>query len=127
MWTGTSSSAGCRRRTPPAPRREADRPQPPGTGARRGPRAARRPIGVHGRQDRMTDPSVSARYAHAAAAVAESASYVAVAGEAHAMLRRARLWHDLATGFVLAVMCGRSPGGTPTRNGTNEKTTEAST
>jgi pimeloyl-ACP methyl ester carboxylesterase len=89
--------------------------------------AGRRLLVIHGRQDRMTDPGVSARYAEAAAGVASSCSYVAVAADAHAMLRRARLWHELATGFVLAVMCGRSPTGTRTGNTTKEKTTEAST
>ena len=36
-------------------------------------------------------------------------SYVAIRGEGHAMLHRARLWHELTTGYVLAVLCGRSP------------------
>ncbi len=67
---------------------------------------------VHGTQDRMTDPDASAQYARAAQPHAESVSYVGVSGEKHAMLRRATLWHDLATGYVLAVLIGAVPDGT---------------
>jgi hypothetical protein len=62
----------------------------------------RRLLVVHGEQDRVTDPRASCRYCLAAAAVAESSSWVGVRGGRHAMLRRPGLWHDLATGFVLA-------------------------
>lgn len=72
----------------------------------------RRLLVVHGDADRMTDPRESASYTAAAAAVAASASYVAVDGERHAMLRRARLWHELATGFVLGSLLDLAPGGT---------------
>lgn len=64
----------------------------------------RRLLVVHGEQDRVTDPRASCRYCLAAAAVAQSASWVGVRGERHAMLRRPRLWHELATGFVLATV-----------------------
>jgi dienelactone hydrolase len=74
--------------------------------------AGRRLLIVHGDRDRMTSPSHSATYARAAAEVAESVGYVTVRGERHAMLRRAALWHELATGYVLSVMCGIPPGGT---------------
>ncbi|MBE7186792.1 alpha/beta hydrolase [Jatrophihabitans endophyticus] len=70
----------------------------------------RRLLVAHGRADRMTDPRESARYTAAAAAVAASASYVAVDGDRHAMLRRAALWHGLATGFVLATLLDVAPG-----------------
>ncbi len=74
--------------------------------------AGRRVLIVHGTRDRMTNPSTSAAYARAAAAVAESSTYVSVTNERHAMLRRARLWHGLAAGFVLAVVCATPPLGT---------------
>jgi dienelactone hydrolase len=64
---------------------------------------------AHGDRDRITSPKRSAAYATAAARRAASMSYVAIRGEKHAMLHRARLWHELTTGYVLAVLCGRSP------------------
>jgi predicted alpha/beta-hydrolase family hydrolase len=64
---------------------------------------------AHGTGDRMTSPRASAAYARAAAEVAASVSYVSVRDERHAMLRRARLWHELATGFVLGVLRGKQP------------------
>jgi pimeloyl-ACP methyl ester carboxylesterase len=54
----------------------------------------------------------SAAYARSAAAVAESASYVTVRGERHAMLRRPAIWHRLTTGFVLGVLFGTPLEGT---------------
>jgi hypothetical protein len=41
--------------------------------------------------------------------VAATISFVSVAGGRHALLRRARLWHDLSTGFVLGALFGRDP------------------
>lgn len=64
---------------------------------------------AHGDRDRITSPKRSAAYAAAAAGTAASMSYIAIGGEKHAMLHRARLWHELTTGFVMAVLCGRSP------------------
>jgi dienelactone hydrolase len=64
---------------------------------------------AHGDRDRVTSPKRSAAYAAAAARRAASMSYVAIRGEKHAMLHRARLWHELTTGYVLAVLCGRPP------------------
>jgi predicted esterase len=64
---------------------------------------------AHGARDRTTSPKRSAAYADAAAAHAASMSYVAIRGDGHAMLHRARIWHELTTGYVLAVLCGRSP------------------
>jgi hypothetical protein len=69
----------------------------------------RRLLLAHGLRDHTTKPKASAAFARAAQGVAESATYVAVHGEGHALLRRARLWHDLATGFVLATVCGVDP------------------
>lgn len=74
--------------------------------------AGRRLLIAHGDRDRVTNPRASAGYAKAAAAYAESASYVIVRGERHAMLRRARLWHRLSTGFVLGALLGTSAEGT---------------
>jgi dienelactone hydrolase len=71
--------------------------------------AGRRLLIAHGERDRVTAPRASVAYARRAAEVAEAASFVDVSDEHHAMIRRARLWHDLATGFVLGVLYGRSP------------------
>jgi alpha-beta hydrolase superfamily lysophospholipase len=64
---------------------------------------------AHGALDRTTSPAASAAYAERAAPVAASVGYVAIRHERHAMLRRPRLWHELAAGFVLAVICGAAP------------------
>jgi pimeloyl-ACP methyl ester carboxylesterase len=71
--------------------------------------AGRHVLVVHGDRDRVTSPPASAAYARHAAELAESAAYVSVHGEHHAMLRRPRLWHELCTGWVLARMCGIPP------------------
>ena len=75
------------------------------------PLAGRRLLIAHGDNDRMTDPRASASFARSAERIAESVTYVRVEGERHAMLRRASLWHDLATGFVAATVLGHSPDG----------------
>ena len=71
--------------------------------------AGRRLLVVHGAHDRMTSARRSAAFAQRAAAVARSVNYVRVDAEAHAMLRRAALWHRLTTGFVLATLLDRPP------------------
>lgn len=81
--------------------------------------AGRRILIAHGTRDRMTSPPASAAYARAAAQVAASVSYVSVQTEGHAMLRRARVWHEVATGFVLGVLCARPPDGTAAPETTN--------
>jgi dienelactone hydrolase len=81
--------------------------------------AGRRVLIAHGTRDRMTSPPASAAYARAAALVADSVSYVSVQDERHAMLRRAGVWHELATGFLLAVLCARQPDGTTEPETTN--------
>jgi alpha-beta hydrolase superfamily lysophospholipase len=73
--------------------------------------AARRVLIAHGDQDRMTDPSASRDYARAAERVAETVSYVRVAGERHAMLRRPRVWTELTVGFVLGALLDAVPPG----------------
>ncbi len=58
--------------------------------------AGRRVLVAHGDRDRMTQRAASAACDPARPrAVAASASYVSIRGERHAMLRRARLWHEL--------------------------------
>lgn len=74
--------------------------------------AGRRLLVAHGDRDRVTSPARSAAFTVEAAEVADSAAYVSVRGERHALLRRAGLWHQLATGFVLATVCGAQPGDT---------------
>lgn len=74
--------------------------------------AGRRVLIAHGDGDRMTSASASAAYAREAESIAASVSHVSVRNEKHAMLRRARLWHELATGYVLAVLCDTAPGET---------------
>jgi dienelactone hydrolase len=73
------------------------------------PLAGRDLLVAHGDHDRMTSAPQSAHFTDAARAVAERASYVAVRGDRHAMLRRAPIWHALATGYVLATLCDVSP------------------
>jgi alpha-beta hydrolase superfamily lysophospholipase len=76
------------------------------------PLARRRLLIVHGDHDRMTDPAASAAFAARARAVAD-VSYVGVSGTEHAMLRRARVWQELAASFTAAAVLGDTPvGGT---------------
>jgi dienelactone hydrolase len=74
--------------------------------------AGRRVLIAHGALDRMTSAKGSARFAEQAAEIAASVSYVRIKADSHPMLRRAAVWHQLTTGFVLAVLFGRSPEGT---------------
>ena len=76
------------------------------------PLAGRRVLIAHGASDRMTDPRASASFARGAETVAATMTYVEVEGERHAMLRRASLWHELSTGFVLGTLLGKDPDGT---------------
>ena len=83
------------------------------------PLAGRRLLIVHGDRDRMTSPRASAAFARAGRARSPSRSaYVRVAGERHAMLRRARLWHELATGFVAGDVCWAARPREPSAGGT---------
>ena len=70
--------------------------------------AGRRVLLVHGNRDRMTSPKGSAATALRLQAAGVAASYVEIDGERHAMLRRARLWHDLAAGFMAATLLDQS-------------------
>jgi dienelactone hydrolase len=86
----------------------------------------RRVLLVHGDLDRMTNPRASAAYARAAARTAASVSYVSVTADKHAMLGRAAVWHELATGFVLGALWGPSPSGTVPDRSTNIPTKDLS-
>jgi pimeloyl-ACP methyl ester carboxylesterase len=74
--------------------------------------AGRRILLAHGALDRITSPAASATYARDAAGVAASVTYVRVRAERHAMLRRARVWHELTAGFVAGVLLDLAPQGT---------------
>ena len=67
---------------------------------------------VHGDADRITSAKASAAWTRQAATVAASATYVSVRGDGHAMLRRARLWHELTADYVVAKMLGDDAAGT---------------
>lgn len=66
--------------------------------------AGRRLMIVHGSWDRVTNPRASAALVERSAAIAESAGYVRVRHETHAMLLRPRVWHSLATRYTLAAL-----------------------
>lgn len=72
----------------------------------------RRILIMHGTRDRMTDPRMSAAWAVRARAAGARVSYISVRGEHHSMLRRARLWHRLVTGFVLGALWDAPADGT---------------
>jgi dienelactone hydrolase len=61
---------------------------------------------VHGSADRMTSPAGSAAFARSLATVAEQISYVSVAGEKHAMLRRPDAFDGVAGAFTAATLLG---------------------
>ncbi|MEO5317209.1 alpha/beta hydrolase [Arthrobacter sp. CC3] len=63
--------------------------------------AGRRVLIVHGSRDRWTSPAQSLKFARRAADLADEMRYVSLAGAGHFMFRKVRLWHTLATGFVL--------------------------
>lgn len=67
---------------------------------------------MHGTRDRMTSARVSAAFVAALQGVARSASYVSIQRESHAMIRRAAVWHEITTRYVLGSLCGVAPGDT---------------
>lgn len=83
------------------------------------PVAGRDVLVVHGDRDRITSAANSAAWTERARAVAESAAFVRVSGERHAMLHRAALWHSLATSYVLATLLGVPPAETASAAGAN--------
>lgn len=64
----------------------------------------KRVVIAHAVVDRWTSPRETRHWAKAASAVAESVVYVRVRRSGHFMLRRARVWSDLATGFTLSFL-----------------------
>jgi len=66
--------------------------------------AGREVLIAHGTLDRVTSPRASRRFAERAGGVASRVDYVAVRGDAHAMLLRAPVWHRLARDFALRVI-----------------------
>jgi dienelactone hydrolase len=66
--------------------------------------AGRRVLLMHGSADRMTSPAGTAAFAERLEAAGAAVSLVSVYGEGHAMLRRAQLWHELSTQFVLSTV-----------------------
>jgi dienelactone hydrolase len=75
--------------------------------------AGRLVVIAHGEKDRTTDPAGSTRFAAAAAAAGATVAQFVVAGEGHAMLRRADAWHALARDaccLAFAVAPPRRPG-----------------
>jgi predicted alpha/beta-hydrolase family hydrolase len=76
------------------------------------PVTGRRLLIVHGEHDRITNPAASAAFA-ARARTVTGVSYVSVHGSEHAMLRRARLWHELAATFTAVTVLDQPPLGTP--------------
>ncbi|MDT4891742.1 MAG: hypothetical protein QOE97_777 [Pseudonocardiales bacterium] len=81
--------------------------------------AGRRVLIVHGENDRMTSARRSAAYALRAEQAGATVTYVRMREENHAMLRRARLWHELTTGFALGVLLGTAPPETVGAEATN--------
>ncbi len=74
----------------------------------------RRVLLVHGTADRMTDPMLTRAFADRLAAAGGAVSLVRVQDGRHAMLRRPRLWHELAAQFVLdTVLPDYRPSGWP--------------
>lgn len=69
---------------------------------------------VHGTADRMTDPRGTAAFATRLEQEQVPVTLVRIEGGRHAMLRRPRLWHELAAQFVLnSLLPGYRPSGWP--------------
>ena len=58
---------------------------------------------LHGLRDRITSPTASRSLVESLQAQGRPASFIGLANEKHAMLRRRRTWDQLTTGFVAAV------------------------
>jgi dienelactone hydrolase len=81
--------------------------------------AGREVLVAHGVHDRVTSPKASLGWVRRAGSVAASVSFVSVQGDGHAMLRRAPVWHALATRYVLAMLCDVPPPEAHRSAGTN--------
>ncbi|MFL6163464.1 MAG: dienelactone hydrolase family protein [Jatrophihabitantaceae bacterium] len=66
--------------------------------------AGRQVLLIHGDQDRMTSATLSARFSDQLRSAGVTSSFVSVRGDGHAMLRRAVLWNELATAFLLGTL-----------------------
>ncbi|HEY8702380.1 MAG TPA: alpha/beta fold hydrolase [Arthrobacter sp.] len=82
--------------------------------------AGRRVLIVHGTGDHLTSPSESLKFARRAAEDAASMQYVSLRGAGHFMVRRVRLWHVLATGFVMKVFSERTGADLPAARALDE-------
>ena len=71
--------------------------------------AGRRVLLVHGTADRMTDPSGTTAFADRLGRAGTDVGTVEITGGTHAMLRRPRLWHTLASDFVLGAVLDDHP------------------
>lgn len=72
------------------------------------PVAGRKVLIVHGTGDHVTSRSESLKFARRATGTAASMQYVSLRGAGHFMVRRGRLWHALATGFVMKAFAERT-------------------
>ena len=72
------------------------------------PLTGRKLLIVHGDQDRWTSPAASLRFARRAGQNADVVQYVSLRGAGHFMFRRVRLWHTLATGFLMKAFSDRT-------------------
>ena len=73
--------------------------------------AGKKVLIVHGTTDRWTSASESLKFARRATGAA-SMQYVTLKGAGHFMFRRVRLWHALATGFIMKAF-GEATGAGP--------------
>lgn len=56
---------------------------------------------AHGTRDRITSPEASLAFARRAQTIGAQVRRIEISGGTHGMLRRAGLWHGLASGYVL--------------------------
>jgi predicted esterase len=70
--------------------------------------AGRRLLLVHGTADRTTSPALTEEYRHRLEQAGIPAGLIEISGAEHSMLRRARLWHELAAGFVAEALLDQS-------------------
>lgn len=66
--------------------------------------AGRRVLLAHGSADRMTSPRGTAAFAGRLERAGVPVSLVEISGDGHAMLRRPKLWHEVATQFTLRTL-----------------------
>jgi dienelactone hydrolase len=68
--------------------------------------AGRSVLLVHGTADRTTDPAATAGFASRLRGEGTPVRFVQIPGEGHTMVRRARRWHRLASGFIQEELLG---------------------